>query len=71
VLTNMPPTDFSGTVAALDDGVVRYGWEGQFITLWLATWNGDEAAVDRFADTWAKRIERLGGVSPETMRIRG
>jgi uncharacterized protein YndB with AHSA1/START domain len=71
VLTNTPPTDFSGTVAALDDGLVRYGWEGQFITLWLATWNGDEAAVDRFADTWAKRIERLGGVSPETMRIRG
>jgi len=70
VVMNTPPTDFVGTVSALDDGTVRYGWEGPFISLWLATWNGDEAAVDRFVDDWSARIERLGGVSPEMARIR-
>jgi uncharacterized protein YndB with AHSA1/START domain len=71
VLMHARPTDFAGTVATLDDGLVRYGWEGPFITLWLATWNGDEAALDRFAEEWSARVERLGGESPEAFRIRG
>lgn len=70
VLMNARPTDFAGTVSALDDGLVRYGWEGPFITLWLATWNRDEAGLDRFAEQWAARLERLGGESPEIIRIR-
>jgi uncharacterized protein YndB with AHSA1/START domain len=70
VLMNTPPTDFAGTVAALDDGLVRYGWEGAFVTLWLATWNGDETAVDRFVGDWASRVEALGGRAAEVTRIR-
>ncbi len=71
VLMNTPPTDFAGTVDRLNDGVLRYGWEGSFTTLWLSTYDVDERETDAFVATWSERITRLLGRAPEIHRAVG
>jgi uncharacterized protein YndB with AHSA1/START domain len=47
VLVNRPPLDFAGTVANLNDGLLRYEFYGGSVKLWVATWGVDEPLVGR------------------------
>jgi uncharacterized protein YndB with AHSA1/START domain len=71
VLVHAPPNDFAGTVAGLNDGILRYGWEGGFGTLWLATYDVDERRVAEFTAAWSDRLSRLLGQRPEVVRATG
>jgi len=59
VLDHQPPKQLAGTVDELDDGVFRVEVFAARPHLWLATWRGDPAAVDRFKEPWRKMLERL------------
>ena len=45
VLVNRPPLDFAGTVANLNDALLRYEFYGGSPRLWLATWGVEESVV--------------------------
>ncbi|MGH7518134.1 MAG: SRPBCC family protein [Gemmatimonadales bacterium] len=70
VLMNSVPKDFAGTVDHLNDGILRYGWEGSFGTVWLTTYEVDEKKIDRFVAEWSGRMTRLLGSAPEVTRAR-
>ncbi|MGH7632054.1 MAG: SRPBCC family protein [Gemmatimonadales bacterium] len=71
VLVNAAPKDFAGTVLHLNDGIIRYGWEGSFGMLWLSTWGVDEREMDKFVAAWSDRMSRLLGRPPEVTRALG
>lgn len=45
VLVNRPPLDFAGTVANLNDALLRYEFYAGSAKLWLATWGVHEPVV--------------------------
>jgi hypothetical protein len=61
VLINRAPLDFAGTVANLNDGLLRYEFYGGSAKLWVATWGVDEPIVhaleSRLRDVLAASIE--------------
>ncbi len=71
VLMNAAPKDFAGTVAHLNDGIIRYGWEGSFGALWLTTYGVDEREIDQFVAAWRDCVTRLLGRAPEITRAVG
>ena len=68
VLMNSAPKDFAGTVDHLNDGILRYGWEASFGTVWLTTYEVDAERIDRFVAEWSGRMTRLLGSAPEVTR---
>ena len=59
VLDYRPPRQLAGTVDELDGGIFRVEVFAARPHLWLATWKGDTAAVDRFKEPWRRMLERL------------
>lgn len=59
VLDYQPQRQFAGTVDQLQDGIFRIEVFGAQAHLWLGTWKGDPAAVDRFKESWRQMLDRL------------
>lgn len=59
VLVNRPPTDFAGTVRAMNDGIVRWVQEVGNAWIWLAAYGVPEPELTAFARRWQSLLERL------------
>jgi len=59
VLDCQPPRQLAGTVDELEDGIFRVEVFAARTHLWLGTWRGDPAAVDRFKEPWRQMLEGL------------
>ncbi len=62
-LINRAPLDFAGTVANLNDGLLRYEFYGGSAKLWVATWGVDEPIV-RGLESRLRGILAAGVESP-------
>ncbi len=59
VLDCQSPKQLAGTVDGLNDGIFRIEVFAARAHLWLATWGGVTAAVDRLKEPWRQMLERL------------
>lgn len=59
VLDHTPSRQLAMTVDGLDNGIFRIEVFAGSPHLWLATWGGDHAAVDRFEAPWRDMLSRL------------
>ena len=59
VLINRPPGDFAGTVASLDDALLRYVYEVGTTSVWLSAWGVAEETVRDFERRWQAKLEGL------------
>lgn len=58
VVHAFPPHQFAGTVAELDEALFRIETYRDTVTLWLATWRGDAAALDPWRARWTAVLDR-------------
>ena len=66
VLVNRPPLDFAGTVANLNDALLRYEFYSGSPRLWVATWGVDETVVRGLEARLREIIVRA--VPPEALK---
>lgn len=58
VITNDPPRDFAGTVAALNDGIVRFWAEVGTASIWISTWGVGESIVRGLDLRWQDQVRK-------------
>jgi hypothetical protein len=58
VITNGPPRDFAGTVAALNDGIVRFWAEVGTASIWISTWGVGESIVRGLDLRWQDQVRK-------------
>lgn len=59
VLDYQPRKQFAGTVEELENGIFRIEVFGAQAHLWLGTWRGEPAQVDRLKEPWRQMLDRL------------
>ncbi len=56
---NEPPRDFSGTVASLGNGLVRFTVDHTGLQVWLAAWGHSESEIRKLEARWAGKLAEL------------
>jgi hypothetical protein len=59
ILLNQPPRSFSGIVPHLNDGVIRYEFEGGYAVMTLSLWGNWEREKEEFEERWSRRLSEI------------
>ncbi len=56
---NEPPRDFSGTVAALGNGLIRFTMDHTGMQVWLSAWGRSQSEIRELEARWAAKLAEL------------